>query len=295
MSLKSLMQRYVDQNNLHDYEGSVATKIEDVRFYRSKNGHSRQPMMYKSGIIVLGQGRKALYAGGKRICYGEGDCLIMGVPMPVECEAFPSNNEPLLGISIQIHMPLLQKLVAKIKHHRDVDFQPVHSEQSIRREPIDTKLNAACERLMLALCDDLEAAVIGQALLEEVIFFALMSKSGNTLFTLADQEGRYARIASVLQEIHTNYSSALNVSELASSANMSVSSFHTAFRNVTLESPIQYIKKVRLNKGRELICFQGKRVNEAADLVGYSSAAQFSREFKRQFNLAPKDAASTVG
>ncbi|OLQ93480.1 hypothetical protein BIY22_03030 [Vibrio panuliri] len=119
----------------------------------------------------------------------------------------------------------------------------------------------------------------------------LLSKSGDTLFNLADQEGRYGRIAAVLQEIHTNYSSTLNVADLANAANMSVSSFHTAFRNVTLESPIQYIKKVRLNKGRELICFQGKRVNEAADMVGYSSAAQFSREFKRQFNLAPKDAA----
>ncbi len=292
MSLKSLMQRFVDLNNLHNFEGNMATKIDNVHFYRSQNGHPRQSMMYQSGIVVLGQGHKALYAGGQRHTYGEGDCLVMGVPMPLECEAFPNHNSPLLGLGIEISMPLLQKLVGKIKlYHPELTHPTSHSEMSIRHEPIDANLLTACERLMQALCDDLQADVLGQALVEEVLFFVLLSKSGDTLFNLADQEGRYGRIAAVLQEIHTNYSSTLNVADLANAANMSVSSFHTAFRNVTLESPIQYIKKVRLNKGRELICFQGKRVNEAADMVGYSSAAQFSREFKRQFNLAPKDAA----
>ncbi len=295
MSLKFLMQRYVEINDLHDYEGDRATNIEHVRFYRSKKGHPRHSMMYKSGIIILGQGHKAIYAGGQRIPYGEGDCLVMGVPMPVECEAFPSHDEPLLGLGIEIPMALLQKLVGKIKHrYPERNFSAPNFEMSIRREPIDAKLKCACERLLEALCDDLQAEILGQALLEEVLFFTLMSNSGDTLFTLADQEGRYGRIASVLEEIHTNYPSALNVSDLAAAANMSVSSFHTAFRNVTLESPIQYIKKVRLNKGRELICFEGKRVNEAADLVGYASVAQFSREFKRQFNLAPKDAVNAL-
>ena len=60
-------------------------------------------------------------------------------------------------------------------------------------------------------------------------------------------------------QIHRNYSSSINVADLASSANMSISAFHSAFRNVTLESPIQYIKKVRLNKARELISYEGEK------------------------------------
>lgn len=70
---------------------------------------------------------------------------------------------------------------------------------------------------------------------------------------------------------------------------MSVSAFHQAFRNVTLESPLQYIKKVRLNKARELIQLEGgRRVNDAARLVGYTSPSQFSREYKRHFNETPR-------
>ena len=71
---------------------------------------------------------------------------------------------------------------------------------------------------------------------------------------------------------------------------MSVSAFHQAFRAVTLESPLQYIKKVRLNKAKELIQIEGKRVSEAALIVGYNSSSQFSREYKRHFNQTPAQA-----
>ena len=295
MSLRSLMQQYVELQGLNNHEGDIPTKINNVRFYRSGKGHPRKPTMYKSGFIVLGQGNKAVYAGGERIPYGAGDCLVMGVPMPVECEAYHNENEPLLGIGIEIPMPVLQVQAGKIQRHfKDNQPKRSHSESSIRCKPIDSKLLKACERLMEALCNDLEAEVLGDSLVDEVTFFSLLSRSGDTLFSLADQEGKYSRIASILRYIHSNYAEQLNVTELAATVNMSISSFHDTFRKVTLESPVQYIKKVRLNKGRELICFEGKRVNEAANLVGYSSSAQFSREFKRHFNHAPKDAVNEM-
>ena len=71
---------------------------------------------------------------------------------------------------------------------------------------------------------------------------------------------------------------------------MSVSAFHRAFRQVTLESPVQYVKKVRLVKARDLINYEGKKASEAALLVGYTSPSQFSREFKRHFNQSPSAA-----
>ena len=108
------------------------------------------------------------------------------------------------------------------------------------------------------------------------------------MFDLAHHDGQYARVAKVLTKMHQNYSEGLTVQHLAEEANMSVSAFHLAFRKVTLESPMQYLKKVRLNKAKELIQLEGLRVSDAARLVGYSSSSQFSREFKRHFNMTPK-------
>jgi AraC-like DNA-binding protein len=67
---------------------------------------------------------------------------------------------------------------------------------------------------------------------------------------------------------------------------MSVSGFHRAFRDVVLDSPVQYIKKFRLSKARELIAL-GYRVGDAAEAVGYNSLSQFSREFKRYYQFTP--------
>ena len=69
---------------------------------------------------------------------------------------------------------------------------------------------------------------------------------------------------------------------------MSISSFHRAFRQVTLVSPLQYMKQIRLNRARELIQREGRGIAEAASLVGYNSPSQFSREYKRHFCVSPK-------
>lgn len=288
MTLKALMQQYVEYKNLHQLEGVVPTSISGIRFYRKSTDQPRQPMLHESGIIVLGQGHKNIYAYGEVVSYGYGDCVILGVPMPLECDAMTDQGAPLLGIGIDIPIVLLQKIVSKIKAHRQPvpDTSPLNA-LSIRVYNMEARMKDVCKRILQALCNDMEAEILGEALLEELVYQALLSEGGSVLFELADKEGRYARIASVLEHIHQHYPEPFNVQDLASGVNMSVSAFHTAFRNVTLESPIQYIKKVRLNKARELICFEGRKVNDAARLVGYSSASQFSREFKRHFNESP--------
>jgi len=52
---------------------------------------------------------------------------------------------------------------------------------------------------------------------------------------------------------------------------------------------MQYLKKVRLNKARDLMVQEDMKAYIAADKVGYESASQFSREFKRYFGLNPVD------
>ena len=68
---------------------------------------------------------------------------------------------------------------------------------------------------------------------------------------------------------------------------MSPSAFHRVFKQVTSDSPLQYLKKMRLNKARDLITYQNEPANVAATRVGYESASQFSREFKRYFGMTP--------
>lgn len=72
---------------------------------------------------------------------------------------------------------------------------------------------------------------------------------------------------------------------------MSTSSFHRNFHAVTALSPIQFQKRIRLQKSR-LLLTGAEDVATVGYRVGYDSASQFSREYRRQFGLPPgRDAA----
>lgn len=92
-TLAESMQQYATQFGLDDLEGIKETAIDGVWFYRSSKGNSRQPFVYQSGIIVLGQGYKNIHIGQSPVRYGPDDYLVVGVPMPLECEAIAVDNE----------------------------------------------------------------------------------------------------------------------------------------------------------------------------------------------------------
>jgi len=79
------------------------------------------------------------------------------------------------------------------------------------------------------------------------------------------------------------------VEALASEVNMSISAFHHNFKAVTSTSPLQYLKTYRLHRARMLMIYDGVKASVAALQVGYESASQFSREFKRYFGVTPSD------
>ncbi len=288
-SLGELMQSYADHCGFNDLEGIKETAIPGVWFYRSSKGNQRQPFVYQSGIIVLGKGHKNIYIGNQPVHYGPDDYLVVGVPMPLECEAFPENGEPLLGLSIDVDSALLHRLVNELE---EAKFQPCTQTFSdgfgLTSVKMADNMLESCKRLMAALHTELDTKMLGEALLTEIVYRVLTGPEGHVLFNLAHHDSQYARVAKAMNKMHQSYANSLTVQNLAEEANMSVSAFHSAFRKITLESPLQYLKKVRLNKAKELIQLEGKRVNDAAHLVGYTSTSQFSREFKRHFNVTPK-------
>jgi len=112
------------------------------------------------------------------------------------------------------------------------------------------------------------------------------------LSALTQHHTPYASISRALERMHEGYRESLAVEDLAKEVAMSISSFHRAFKQVTGDSPLQYLEKLRLLKAKGLLVLEGARVDEAAYDVGYVSASQFSREFKRYFNVPPSEARS---
>lgn len=70
---------------------------------------------------------------------------------------------------------------------------------------------------------------------------------------------------------------------------MGVSTFHKHFKLVTALSPVQFQKRLRLQEAERLMLMEGASIDTASMIVGYESASQFSREYKRLFGVSPRD------
>jgi AraC-like DNA-binding protein len=68
---------------------------------------------------------------------------------------------------------------------------------------------------------------------------------------------------------------------------MRPSLLHHHFRALTAMSPLQYQKQLRLVDARERMLIEGLDAASAAFEVGYESASQFNREYKRFFGQPP--------
>lgn len=288
--LASLLQSYADLKSLNQLKGSCRTAIGGVRFFRADKGNGREPLLYQSGILMVGQGTKEIHLGDQSMRYGAGDYLVVGVPLPLECEAFSEDDKPILGLSLNVPSQVLHRLVNQVSEH-GLTSQCKQCALGLTSETMDQQLSDGFVRLLRALHDDQDAAILGPNIVEEIIYRVLTGSNGQVLFNLASHDGQYARVAKTLTYLHREFADNITVETLAEQANMSVSGFHRAFREVTAESPLQYLKKVRLTKAKDLIVTEGKRINDAAERVGYASSSQFSREFKRHFKATPKSLA----
>ena len=81
----------------------------------------------------------------------------------------------------------------------------------------------------------------------------------------------------------------LTVEELAQMAAMSVSSFHRQFKAATGTSPIDWLKRERINQAKKRLLETDLTIAEIADQTGYYDQFYFSKDFKRMTKLSPTE------
>lgn len=270
-------------------DGFTPTVIDGVSLMASYRCRPRTPLVYEPSLIFVAQGEKTGYLEDRTIHYGAGQYLVQAMPVPFECKTGADANRPLLGATVSIEPDVLAELVhAMSASAREPEFEKVAGDSlPMAAVPMDAAMLDAVERLLACLDDPASAAVLGAARRREVLFEALRGPQGHLLRRLLHDQGAYARIARAIERLHEDFASPLAVDQLAAEAHMSTSTFHVHFKRVTRLSPLQYQKRIRLLRARHLLAGHAENVGGAALAVGYQSASQFSREYKRYFGVAP--------
>jgi AraC-like DNA-binding protein len=268
--------------------GASESLLKGVLLFKETQHISRRPMVYNPGICIVAQGHKIGYLGGQKFQYDANNYLVTSITMPFECETFATPEEPLLGLYIDIDMGQLHDLIGRLGLRPEIGSgSETGLPRGIGPAVMDKDMEDAMTRLVRCLQSEAESQILGLGLVREVLYRALCGTQAPVLYSLAMHNGTFSQVARALKRLQMDYAEKLDVEQLADTAHMSPSAFHRAFKEITSDSPMQYLKKVRLTKARDLIVQENMKAYIAADQVGYESSSQFSREFKRYFGQSP--------
>jgi len=271
-------------------DGPSESRLKGVLLFKETRHIPRRPIVYDPGVCIVVQGHKIGYLGGQKFRYDANHYLVTSVTMPFECETFASPEEPLRGLYINIDMGQLRDLIGRI------DWQERIGNGGDRTLPrgigpavMDKEMLDATTRLVKCLRSETESQILGPGLVREILYRVLCGTQAPVLYSLAMHSGTFSQVARVLKLMQSDYAENLDVEQLANAAHLSVSAFHRAFKEITSDSPMQYLKKIRLTRARDLMVQERMKAYMAADKVGYESPSQFSREFKRYFGQSPAE------
>jgi AraC-like DNA-binding protein len=270
--------------------GSSESRLKGVRFFKSTRPIPRKPMVYDPGICIVAQGHKIGYLGDRKFQYDADNYLVVSVTIPFECETYASPEEPLFGLYIDVDMAQLHDLIGRMGLQAEIGNAGEKSlPRGIGPAVMDKDMADATNRLIRCLQSETESQILGPGLVREILYRALCGGQAPVLYSLAMHSGTFSQVARALKIMQSNYAGKLDVEQLANTARMGASAFHRAFKEITSDSPMQYLKKVRLTKAKDLMVQEHIKAYIAADRVGYESSSQFSREFKRYFGQSPAE------
>lgn len=268
-------------------DGVTETGLDGVLLYRVSYPLDRLPAVYSPQLCLNVSGSKRVFQSGRVFEYGENHFVCCTMPLPVDADVpKASKRKPLLGVSLEFDEQLMTETVIEMSSSDDgFRTSSVPSESGlIVSKATGSFLEAICRLLELA-GEATATKVLGRGRLKEAYFELLRSEAGPLV---RHRFGERNEIASAICFLKENLRESFSIDELAERAGMSRAVFHRKFKELTSLSPVQFVKTLRLNTAAMHLA-SGISVNEAASQVGYASPSQFSREFKRQFGMTPRE------
>jgi AraC-like DNA-binding protein len=271
--------------------GYNQTALGPVRILRSETVLHDVPVLYKPGAVFVLQGSKQGVLDGEVYVYDENHYLAVSVPVPFRMTSTASPQRPLLAVYLDFDMQIAADIAMQIeKHAGPVMARPRSLQSSRTAGDIDDVLL----RLLMALDNAVDAAVLGNSILRELHYRILIGPQGGAVIAALQRKGTSGKLVQSVVWLRENYGSEIAVADLARDAGMSVPSYHVHFRDLTGSSPMQYVKAMRLHEARLMIARQSRTIADVAASVGYVSPAQFSRDFKRHFGRTASEEAKWV-
>jgi AraC-like DNA-binding protein len=268
-----------------DKSDRVETAIPGLILARRDAPSEPIGILYEPRICLITQGAKRVQLGDDAYVYDPHHFLLTSVDLPTFVQVIKASPEkPYLGLVLDIDQRVISQLMV------DSNLPPPRPQQSSRgmaTGEVTLPLLAAFQRLIDLLNEPKDIPILAPIIEREIFYRLLVSDQGGRLRQIVSAGSQSNQIARAIDWLKGNFTKPLRIDDLAAQVNMSTSTFHHHFRQVTAMSPLQYQKWLRLNEARRLMLAESQDATTAAFQVGYESPSQFSREYSRMFGAPP--------
>jgi AraC-like DNA-binding protein len=269
------------------FDGLNPTAIDGVAIYRRNSSAAPTNAVYERSIFLVAQGRKEARVGDEGFVYDPDNYLVVSVPLPVLSHIVDARpDRPFLSLAIDFELEDVRDIMLRAGNALDTSVAEP-PQRGLASCPVTAPIRDIASRLVALLDRPEDIAVLAPLYRRELLYRVLEGPRGGFLRAVAMGHGHQRAIADVLGAIHGDCTRSFTVAELAAMAGMSASTFHEAFKAVTAATPMQYVKRLRLQEAHRQLTLGLTNVSGAAYVVGYNSLSQFSREFTRVFGANP--------
>lgn len=241
-------------------------------------------------VAMVVQGAKRAIFGDRAFDYGPGQFFVVTVEVPLTSWITVASDEaPFLAVGITLDPTVIAELLL------DLPPEPADATTNCLGvfDASPALLDAVLRRLQLA-DSAADRRVLAHAVTREIHWRLLNGPQGPLIRNVGRPDSSVAAVARASSWLRTNVERPYRATELASAVGLSVSSVNRYFRRATALSPLQYQKQLRLHAARLQLVSGQHDVASVGHGVGYSSASQFAREYKRFFGRSPRDEARGI-
>ncbi|MFS8203326.1 AraC family transcriptional regulator (plasmid) [Streptomyces sp. CWNU-52B] len=256
-------------------------------------------MLYEPMICFIVQGAKSSVAGDRSWTCGRGEAFLNSLVLPVTAtfEEMPYRSAVLRlddGMLAELLLELEPAPESEREREQERDRNgtgssvlPGPDPAGRLTTPMTPELADAVTRWVRLLDTPQHIRALAGRFEAEILYRLLGSELGPALrhFTLTDSAA--ARVRTAARWISGRFTEPLGVEEIAAVAHMSPASLHRHFKAGTGMSPLRFQKHLRLQEARRLLLAGDTTASMVAEKVGYLSATQFNREYRRAYGLPP--------
>ena len=262
---------------------TIESAIPGLFFYCADRPRKTVSYIQEPSICIVLQGEREIYLGTDCQKFDNSNMMFCPVNIPLSMHIKHASIEnPVIVLSMKLNLAMIREVLAKIPPNQHTGDGHLGIKWSL-----DDIILGAFERLISLLNYPNDIKFLSSLIQQEIYYRLLSAQQGHKLRQLVINGSHTHRIAQATDWLKAHLNEPVIIEDLASRCGMSVSSFHQHFKEITLLSPLQYQKSLRLMEARRLIKVNETQISQIAMQVGYESPSQFSREYKRLFGISP--------